>query len=132
MAPWHPPWTRHCHGTIEKIRTDGGGEYLSTHFENLCKQYDIQHQYSVPYKPHMNGTAERSHYTLQMKARCMINATDLGHKVWPYAYMYAAYMYNRSYVNRINATPYSLIYKKKPNISKLHRFADAMLAKKDK
>ena len=46
--------------------------------------------------------------------------------------MYAAYVYNRSYVNRINTTPYSLIYKKKPNISKLHRFGDAMFAQRDK
>merc|ERR1711888_23923 len=96
-------------GVIEKIRTDGGGEYLSTQFESLCKEYDIVHQYSVPYKPHQNGTAERSHYTLQMKARCMINSTDLGHKVWPYAYMYAAYVYNRSYINRIDNTPYSFV-----------------------
>ena len=67
-----------------------------------------------------------------MKARCMLNSTDLGHKVWPYAYMYAAYVYNRSYVHRIDNTPYSLIYKRKSNISQLHKFGETMYAHKDK
>ena len=58
---------------IKFFRTDNGGEYLSTEFQNFLKQNGIKHQTSVPYCPKSNGKAERLNLTLLMKARCMLD-----------------------------------------------------------
>ena len=80
----------------------------------------------------MNGTAERVWGTLKPKARCLLNSTSLGHKLWPYAYLYAAHLYNRSYVQRIDSTPFFKIFNKKPSLAKLERFGSDMFCAKDK
>ena len=119
------------YGDVQRIRTDNAQEFLSAQFEDICKKNKIRHERSIPYTPHQNGTAERAWGTLKMRARCMINSSKMGHKMWPYAYSYGAYVYNRSYVRRIQATPYQLVFNKKPNIAKLARFGSIMFAHKD-
>ena len=119
-------------GKITRIRSDGAAEYLSTPFKDLCLNNNIRHETSVAYHPHMNGTAERVWGTLKPKARCLLNPTSLGHKLWPYAYLYAAHLYNRSYVQRIDSTPFFKIFNKKPSLAKLERFGSDMFCAKDK
>ena len=119
------------HGDVQRIRTDNAQEFLSTQFEDICKKNKIKHEQSIPYAPHQNGTAERAWGTLKMRARCMINSSKMGHKMWPSAYSYGAHVYNRSYVRRIQATPYQLAFDKKPNIAKLAKFGSIMFAHKD-
>ena len=48
------------YGKIKFIRTDNGGEYISEDFNSLLIQNKITHNYTCPYSPHQNGTAERS------------------------------------------------------------------------
>ena len=97
--------------------------WLNTNaFTAQCKRHGIHHEFSVKHTPQMNGTAEHSMRTLHSRARCMLRTSDLGDQMWPFAYQYAAYLYNRSYVQRINATPFYLMHGYKPNVSKFRRF----------
>ena len=49
---------------IVKLRTDNGGEYMSTEFQEYLKSKGIQHELTVAYTPQQNGTAERMNRTL--------------------------------------------------------------------
>ena len=44
---------------IGTLRTDNGGEYLSTEFQNYLKVKGIRHELTVPHSPQQNGVAER-------------------------------------------------------------------------
>ena len=119
------------HGKIKRLLSDMAAEYLSAPFKELCLKNNIRHETSVAYNPHQNGTAERCWGTLKTKSRCLLNPTELGHKFWPYAYLYAAYLYNRSYVQRLESTPYFKAFNQKPNLFKLERFGAPMYCTKD-
>ena len=109
-------------GKVKRLRSDQGPEYTSHAFEDICRRHSIFHETSVPYTPSMNGTAERSFGTLSPKARCLRIQASLPNTIWPLAYKYAAFLYNRSPVERINSTPFELIYGYKPDIRRIHQF----------
>ena len=117
-------------GQITLLRTDNAGELTSHAFDELCLKHGIDRQYSVPHTSNMNGTAERSIKTLHTRSRAMLNTCHIGHKYWPYAYQYAAFVYNRTWMARIDCTPYSLLYNAMPNLSKLRRFGSTIYAHK--
>ncbi|KAF7821304.1 Retrovirus-related Pol polyprotein from transposon TNT 1-94 [Senna tora] len=43
---------------IKTIRTNKGGEFLSTEFNNFCEDNDIRKDLTAPYTPEQNGVAE--------------------------------------------------------------------------
>ena len=53
------------------FKSDNGGEYISTEFQQNVKQNGIKHLRSEPNCPQSNGKTERLNLTLLMKARCM-------------------------------------------------------------
>ena len=79
----------------------------------------------------MNGTAERSWWTLSAKARCMLNSSPLDERLWPLAINYAAILYNRTPIARTGRTPYELMHGHKPNVAMLQRFGACMHAIKN-
>ena len=109
-------------GKVKRLRSDGGPEYTSNAIEDICRRHLIFHETSPSYTPSMNGTAERSFGTLSPKARCLRIQASLPNTMWPLAYKYAAYLYNRSPVERINCTPFELVYGYKPDVSRIHQF----------
>eukprot|EP00171_Calliarthron_tuberculosum_P005193 IDg5193t1 len=44
---------------VKALRSDNGGEYLSTDFKNYLTEKGIKHQLTVAYTPQQNGVAER-------------------------------------------------------------------------
>ena len=44
---------------IGTLRTDNGGEYLSSAFQNYLKEKGIRHELTVPHSPQQNGVSER-------------------------------------------------------------------------
>ena len=109
-------------GEIKRVRSDNGGEYISTEFKEILLKHSIKHELSAPYSPHQNGTAERNWRTLFEMARGMLIESGLPKFLWTYAVMAATYIRNRCYVKRIKTTPYGLITGVKPNVAKLHIF----------
>lgn len=79
---------------IMSIRTDGGGEYTSTEFENLLRAEGISIQRTCRDSPAINGVAERANQTLLYMAKTMIHAAGLKVEVWPYAVQHAAFLHN--------------------------------------
>lgn len=65
---------------IKKLRSDGGGEYISNKFQNYLKKHEIEIATTPPYSPQMNGVAERLNRTLLNKARCMIKGKKVHKK----------------------------------------------------
>jgi transposase InsO family protein len=58
---------------IKTLRSDGGGEYMSTHFKTLLSIYGIDRQVTVPRTPQQNGVAERANRTIMEAARSMLH-----------------------------------------------------------
>ena len=51
-------------GTVKKIRTDFGTEFISNKFENILLDRGIRHEKSSPYTPSQNGLIENKWKTL--------------------------------------------------------------------
>ena len=109
-------------GSIKKLRSDNAEEFKSRRYEELLLDKSIQHQFSAPYSPHQNGTAERCWGTIFNMARCLLIESRLPKNLWAYAVKASAYIRNRCYNPRINMTPYEAVLKVKPDLSKLHTF----------
>lgn len=114
-------------GTISKLKSDNGGEYILNELKNYCKQRGIQIIYTVPCNPEMNGVAERLNRTLAEKARTMLLASNLGKRFWNEAVVTANYIKNRSPTSAFgeqfkNKTPAEIWYKSKPDLSHIKVF----------
>jgi transposase InsO family protein len=57
---------------VKKFRSDGGGEYISRRFQDICKSRGIEIDGSIPYSPQQNGVSERMNRTLVEMARSML------------------------------------------------------------
>lgn len=62
---------------ISCLRSDRGGEYLSTDFLDFCRQNGIRRQLTVAHSPHQNGVAECKNRTLLEGARSIIIGCSL-------------------------------------------------------
>ena len=82
--------TNDCGQRIGTLRTDNGGEYVSTEFKDYLKQRGIKQELTVPYSPQQNGVAERVNRTLMESARSMLAHAD---HLWVAA---AAYVKDRT------------------------------------
>ena len=72
---------------VKTFRTDNGGEYMSTEFENYLKSEGIKHEYTIPKTPEQNGVSERMNRTLVEAVRSMLADSKLPHRFWAAAYL---------------------------------------------
>ena len=116
--------TNDCGERICTLRTDNGGEYVSSEFENYLKQKGIHHELTVPHSPQQNGVAERLNQTLMDSARSMLAHAGLPDCYWAEAVATAAYLRNRTPTTAFkeSSTPYERWYGKKPNLKHLKVF----------
>ena len=116
------------YGKISRLRSDNGGEFTSGHFKEILLKNGIKHEFTAPYSPHRNGTAERGWRTLFEMGRILLLESGLPKTFWTYAVMAAAFTRNRCYNQRIKETPFYLLTGKRPNVSKLHVFGTTCYA----
>ena len=109
-------------GKVKCLRSDNGGEFTSSDFQEILLQNSISHERSAPYSPHQNGTAERNWRTLFEMARCLLLQSGLPKELWTYAVAMSAYIRNRCFVQRTKQTPFFNFIGKKPNLSNMHVF----------
>ena len=108
---------------IVSIRSDHGGEFQNSDFENFCEENGINHNFSAPRTPQQNGVVERKNRSLEELARTMLNETNLPKYFWADAVNTACYVSNRVLIRPIlKKTPYELFKWRKPNISYFHIF----------
>lgn len=79
---------------IKILRSDRGGEYLSTEFVDYLKSCSIVSQYAHPYTPQLNGVAGRRNQILLGIVRSMLSYIDLPISLWGYAILIAIYLIN--------------------------------------
>ena len=109
---------------IGTLRTDNGGEYLSSAFQNYLKEKGIRHELTVPHSPQQNGVSERMNQTLVESACSMIAHAGLLNIFWVEAISAAAYVRNRlpTMVLKERETPYERWYGRKPDVSHFRVF----------
>lgn len=107
---------------IRTLRTDNGGEYTSSQFENYLKAEGIRHELTVPKTPQQNGVAERLNRTLVEMARSMLLDSKLPKKFWGEAISTAVYLKNRTPVKVLNKTPFEVWHGKRPKVNHLRVF----------
>jgi hypothetical protein len=119
---WEAAVTNEPECKIKILRTDNGGEYTSTEFEDFLKRKGIRHETTVPHSPQQNGVAERMNQTLQEAALSMILHAGLSRAFWAEAVCNTAYIRNRVITTATAATPYERWYGTKPDVSNLRVF----------
>lgn len=82
--------------SIKILRTDNGGEFIGTNFQNFLKDSGILHQLTVPYTAEQNGKAERLNRTIIEKTRCLLIDSELPNSFWAEAANTSVYLLNRS------------------------------------
>ncbi|KAF2347481.1 Zinc finger CCHC-type [Trinorchestia longiramus] len=113
----------HYDQKIKILRTDYGGEYVSTDFEGFLKVNGIIHQKAVPKTPEQNGVAERMNRTILEAVRAMLSDSKLPKTFWAEAVSTAVYVKNRSPNSaHKNLTPYQALNGLKPNVQHFRTF----------
>lgn len=112
---------------IKIFRTDNGGEYCSSDFDDFCKRNGIQHQLTVAYTPQQNGVAERMNRTLVERAKCLLYDADLPKCFWGEAINMATYLINRSVCASHGKTPDEIFYGAKVDLSNLRIFGSSVM-----
>lgn len=106
--------------TIQCIRSDRGGEYLSTEFCLFCDNHGIKRQLTTARTPQQNGVAEWKKRTLLEAARSTQIACGLPTYLWDELIKTANYVLNRCETSAlVSSTPFQHLYQVKPDISHL-------------
>lgn len=80
---------------IKHLRTNGGGEYMSTKFQAALRDSGIVHQLSCPYTPKQNGCAERKHMHIVETGLTLLFTAKIPLHYWADAFTTATYLINR-------------------------------------
>ena len=114
----------HTGRKIKVLRTDRGGEYLSSEFKSFLTENGTQHQLTAAYTPEQNGVAERLNRTLINLVRSMLAHKKVTKGFWAEALANAVYVRNRvtSRVIPAKTTPFHLWMKSVPNVGHLRVF----------
>lgn len=107
---------------VKAVRSDQGGEYISTELKEYFKEKGIDHQMTTAYSPQSNGKAERLNRTLLEKTRALLSEANLPESLWGEALLTANYLRNRSPTANSPKTPWERIFKKQPDLSNLRTF----------
>ncbi|KAM2607610.1 hypothetical protein TB2_036145 [Malus domestica] len=106
---------------IVTLRSDSGGEFLSTQFSTFLRDHGISHQLSCPHTPEQNGCAERKHRHLIETARTLLVASQVPHTYWVEAFSTAIYLINRM-PTALKCSPWESLFHRCPDYSTLRVF----------
>ncbi|KAI5329221.1 hypothetical protein L3X38_028618 [Prunus dulcis] len=108
---------------IKGLRSDRGGEFLSSEFNSFCAEVGIQRQLTVAYSPQQNGVAERKNRTVVEMAKSMLHEKSIPYEFWAEAVNTAVYLLNRCPTKALNkVTPFEAYTGRKPGIAHLKIF----------
>jgi len=108
---------------IKILRTDGGGEYTSKNFEELCSNEAISHEVTSLYTPQHNGLAERRSRTILDMARSRLKQKNMPHMFWGEAVNTSTYILNKCPTKKLkNKVPEEALSGRKPSVKHLKVF----------
>lgn len=119
--------------TIKRLRTDNGGEYVSTQFANYLKQRGILHEKTIPHNPEQNGVSERNNRTVVEATRTLLCSSSLDQRFWAEALHCSVYVKNLC-PTRVNdmKSPHEVFYGEIPDIYHLRTFGCRVYSHIDK
>jgi transposase InsO family protein len=85
-----------------RVLTDNGPEFRSSHFNDALNNYNIDHIYSTRYRASGNGAVERSNRTVTELLKGLINENPTN---WDVRLNKALIIYNTTWHSQINSTP---------------------------
>lgn len=112
---------------IKTLRSDNGTEYRSKEFAKFCREHGIHHQYTTPYTPQQNGTAERMNRTIVERAKCLLFDAGLPKYFWAEATNMAVYLINRTICASTGKVPEEMFTGKKVDLSNLKIFGSRVM-----
>ena len=108
---------------LKALRSDKGGEYLSSQFKDYVSREGIRHEPTIPKTPQQNGVAEKMNRTLVESVRSILVDAHLPHKFWAKALSTAVHLRNRSPTKAVeDKTPYEAWSGDRPNVKHLRVF----------
>lgn len=114
---------------VEVLRTDNGGEFTSNSFAQYCNARGTKQEFTVPYSPNQNGTAERKNRTLVESMRALLHHAGYPKRLWGESFLTAIYLQNRSPHSALDgATPYFKYHAKHPDLSHIRVFGTPAFA----
>lgn len=81
--------------SINFLRTDRGGEYVSKYFLNLCKSHGIHKEFTMQCTRQQNGVTARKNRTIMEMVRSMLAAKHFPNDYWVEAVEIVVYIMNR-------------------------------------
>jgi transposase InsO family protein len=67
---------------IKVLRSNNGGEFISSQFTNYCQDSGIRRQFSQAYTPQQNGVIERKNWAIVERARSILLESRLPINLW--------------------------------------------------
>lgn len=110
--------------SVKRIICDNAKEFTEGKLKNFCEDKGISLEPSPPYRPQLNGKAERANRTIMESAKAMLLHSKLPKNFWSYALRAAIFLQNRI-ISRTSAhgkTPYELIFQRKPKMKNVRTF----------
>lgn len=108
---------------IKCLRTDRGGEFNSTEFNDFCKQHGVKRQLTAAYTPQQNGVAERKNRTVMNLVRAILSERQVPKSFWPEAVRWTSHVLNRSPTIAVkDMTPEEAWSGKKPSVEHFRVF----------
>jgi len=109
--------------SIQRIRTNNGGEFFSHDCSLLFSSHGIQHESSCVYTPQQNGVVECKHRHLLEVARALKFQASVPEDYWGDCVITMAYLINCMPTRILNGrTPFELLFGKKPELKHLKVF----------
>lgn len=108
---------------VKCLRSDRGGEFLSSEFVQFCNDHGIQRQLTMAYTPQQNGVVERKNKTVVEMAKSMLHEKGIPYFLWAEAVHIAVYILNRCPRKALNnITPFEAYSGRKSGIAHLKVF----------
>ncbi|CAL9008426.1 unnamed protein product [Prunus brigantina] len=105
------------------LRSDKGGEFLSSEFVQFCEDHGIQRQLTMAYTPQQNGVVERKNRIVVEMAKSMLHEKGIPYFLWVEVVHIAIYILNRCPTKALNnITPFKAYNKRKSGIAHLKIF----------
>ena len=107
------------YGPIKCIRCDQEPVFLSHEFQNILLDRTIKFEMSAPHAHHQNARIERAWRTILGLTRSLMIDSNVPEHLRHFAFIYATYLFNRTYSAPIQMTPFEALTGTKPNALKL-------------
>ena len=109
----------HCTG-IKVLRSDRGGEYLSSAFDKHLADAGTARKLTTHDTPQLNGVTERLNRTLLERIRAFAHEGTLPKSYWGEALLHAAWLKNRTATRALDGkTPFEALFGKPPELMSL-------------